>query len=115
MLYQHNNSTLLASHRRAVYYPPDGMGRDSYIRTDNGGTNSAYRCQGVPELGNFMKFGPNSKSLRPASHTKFHKYASDGSGRDKYVVAGHGGQYNEGDPNGALLIKFRQTLRDGGW
>lgn len=38
----------MGSHRRAVYYPPDGTGRDSYIRTDNGGTNIAYRCQGVP-------------------------------------------------------------------
>lgn len=48
MIHQHNHSTLLGSHRRAVYYPPDGTGRDSYIRTDNGGTNIAYRTQGVP-------------------------------------------------------------------
>lgn len=116
MLYQHNQSTLLGGMRRSVYYPPDGMGRDSYIRTDNGGTNAAFKCQGVPELGNYMKFGPIvNKSYRPSSSTKYHKYTSDGSGRDKYVVAGHGGQYNESDPNGVLLIKFRQTLRDGGW
>lgn len=48
MIHQHNASTLLGSHRRAVYYPPDGSGRDSYIRTNNGGTNIYYKCQGVP-------------------------------------------------------------------
>jgi hypothetical protein len=86
MLHQHNHSTLLGSHRRAVYYPPDGSGRDSYIQTDNGGTNVVYRKQGVPHLGNFMKFGEHSRTFRPASYTRFQKYASDGSGRDKYVV-----------------------------
>lgn len=48
MIHQHNHSTLLGSKRRAVYYPPDGSGRDSYIRSDNGGTNITYKCQGVP-------------------------------------------------------------------
>lgn len=76
----------MGSHRRAVYYPPDGTGRDSYIRTDNGGTNIPYRCQGVPELGNYMKFGAVYKGYRPMSYTRFQKYASDGTGRDKYVV-----------------------------
>ena len=86
MIHRHNESTLLGSKRRAVYYPPDGSGRDSYIRTDNGGTNIIYKCQGVPELGNFMKFGAINKTYKPASFTRFQKYASDGSGRDKYVV-----------------------------
>ena len=86
MMHQHNASTLLGYQRRAVYYPPDGSGRDNYIRTDNGGTNIAYRCQGVPELGNFMKFGPPNRAFRPCSYTRFQKYASDGSGRDQYVV-----------------------------
>lgn len=48
MIFEHNRSTSLGHHRRAVYYPPDGSGRDAYIRTDNGGTNSVYKCQGVP-------------------------------------------------------------------
>jgi hypothetical protein len=115
MLHQHNHSTLLASKRQSIYYPPDGSGRDAYIRTDNGGTNIAYRLQGVPELGNFMKFGPSKKGYRPGSYTRYQKYLSDGSGRDKYVVSGHGGQYNEEDENSLLLIKFRETMRDGGW
>lgn len=33
-----------------------------------------------------MKFGPTSRGYRPASYTRFQKYASDGTGRDKYVV-----------------------------
>ncbi len=86
MLHQHNHSTLLGNHRQSVYYPPTGTGRDSYIMTNNGGTNIKYTCQGVPELGNYMKFGEYNRSYRPASYTRFQKYASDGSGRDKYVV-----------------------------
>ena len=86
MMHAHNHSTLLGYKKRAVYYPPTGTGRDSYIMTDNGGTNSKYTCQGVPELGNYMKFGPINRSFKPASYTRFQKYTSDGSGRDKYVV-----------------------------
>jgi hypothetical protein len=48
MLHSHNHSTLLGYKRKAVYYPPTGTGRDSYIMTDNGGTNNKYTCQGVP-------------------------------------------------------------------
>jgi hypothetical protein len=33
-----------------------------------------------------MKFGPNAKVVKPASFGKFQKYASDGTGRDQYVV-----------------------------
>jgi hypothetical protein len=33
-----------------------------------------------------MKFGPIHKGFRPASYTRFQKYASDGTGRDQYVV-----------------------------
>ena len=48
MIHKHNETTPLGQKRRAVYYPPDGSGRDNYIRSDNGGTNTNYRCQGVP-------------------------------------------------------------------
>lgn len=85
-MYAHNASTLLGSKRRSIYYPPTGTGRDTYIMIDNGGTNSKYTCQGVPELGNYMKFGPINRQFKPVSSTKFQKYASDGTGRDKYVV-----------------------------
>ncbi len=86
MLHMHNHSTLLGSKSRSIYYPPNGTGRDSYIMTDNGGTNVNFKCQGVPELGNYMKFGSINRSYKPASHTRFQKYISDGSGRDNYVV-----------------------------
>jgi hypothetical protein len=115
MLHQHNPSTPLSYQRQSIYYPPDGTGRDAYIRTDNGGTNIAYRIQGVPETGNFMKFGSVRKATKPGSYTRYQKYLSDGSGRDKYVISRQGGQYNEEDENSVLLIKFRTTMRDGGW
>ena len=86
MMHQHNHSSLLGGHRRAIYYPPDGTGRDNYIRTDNGGTNSVYKCQGVPEFGNYMKFGQLGRTFKPHSYSRSQKYISDGTGRDKYVV-----------------------------
>ena len=86
MLHSHNHSTHLGSFGKSVYYPPTGTGRDSYIMTNNGGTNAKYTCQGVSETGNFMKFGASSRGYKPASYTRFQKYCSDGTGRDKYVV-----------------------------
>ena len=85
-MYAHNDSTLLGAKRRSIYYPPTGTGRDTYIMIDNGGTNSKYNRQGVPDLGNFMKFGPLNRTFKPLSNPKMQKYASDGSGRDNYVV-----------------------------
>ena len=98
MIHQHNHSSLLGGKRRAVHYPPTGTGRDTYIMTDNGGTNINYRCQGVPETGNFMKFGSLNKTYKPCSYTRFQKYVSDGTGRDKYVVYSscHVGRITEG-------------------
>ena len=86
MIHQHNHSTLLGYKRRSVYYPPTGTGRDTYIMNDNGGTNMNYTPQGVPQLGNYMKFGPYNRSYKPSSYTRFQKYVSDGTGRDQYVV-----------------------------
>ena len=86
MMHQLNESTSLASKRKAVHYPPDGTGRDAYIQTDNGGTNIGSRCQGVPELGAFMKFGGLHRTFKPASTTHFQRYTSDGTGRDNYVM-----------------------------
>lgn len=85
MIHQHNQSTLLAGHRRAIYYPPTGTGRDTYIMHDNGGTNTPYYPQGAPHLGNYMKFGEFNRTYKPRSHTRFQKYVSDGTGRDQYV------------------------------
>ena len=82
----HNHSTPLGDKARAIYYPPTGTGRDTYIMTDNGGTNINYRCQGVPETGNYLKFGSFNRSYKPCSYTRFQKYVSDGTGRDQYVV-----------------------------
>ena len=86
MKHMHNHSTLLGDKARAIYYPPTGTGRDTYIMTDNGGTNINYRPQGVPQTGNFMKFGAINRSYKPCSYTRFQKYVSDGTGRDQYVV-----------------------------
>lgn len=32
-----------------------------------------------------------------------------------YYRSGHGGQYHEDEETKSLLVKFRNTMRDGGW
>lgn len=59
----------LGAKKKAVHYFSDGTGRDSYIQNDNGGTNITYKCQGVPEYGNFMKFGNSHKTSKSSSTT----------------------------------------------
>ena len=86
MLHQHNHGVEIGEKRHAIYYPPTGTGRDTYIMTNNGGTNVVYHPQGVAELGNYMKFGPSNRKVRPASFGKIQKVVSDGTGRDQYVM-----------------------------
>jgi hypothetical protein len=70
----------------AVFYPPLGDGRDSYIMVNNGGTTTPTAGLAVAELGNFMKFGHFSRTIRPTAAQHTHKYNVDGSGRDTYVL-----------------------------
>lgn len=86
MIYQHNHSTLLGYKQRSILYPPNGTGRDTYIMTNNGGTSVSHTHQGVASLGNYMKFGPYNRKYKPVSNTRFQKYISDGTGRDRYIL-----------------------------
>jgi hypothetical protein len=95
MIYQHIHSTQLGSKRQAIHYLNDGSGRDTYIGINNGGTNIPNTTQTIPKGGNYMKFGPVKSTFNPVVYTRHHKYLSDGTGRDVYVISGHGGQFNE--------------------
>lgn len=99
MSYQRSASSELSHLRRAIFYPPTGTGRDSYIMVNNGGTSAPIKLQGVPKSGNFMKFGRVYSSSKPVSMDRHKRYVSDGTGRDNYI------RYSDiyKVPNGKLL------------
>ena len=86
MNWQNSTTTELYSHRKAIFYPPTGTGRDSYIMVDNGGTSAPVRTPGVAPHGHFMKFGRVYSSTKPVSMDRYQRYQSDGSGRDNYIT-----------------------------
>jgi len=70
---------------KVTHYLPDGLGRDRYIATDNGGfgpmqsVESSKRRQMV-----YSSF--RSRQPAPRLAAAAFKYASDGSGRDFYIT-----------------------------
>ena len=101
MNWQNSTTSQLSGLRRAIFYPPTGTGRDSYIMINNGGTSAAFRTQGVATHGNFMKFGRVYSSNRPVSMDRHQKYVADGTGRDNYITY----KYIYLDRNGTLLAQ----------
>lgn len=86
MNWQTSTATSLGHLRQAVFYPPTGTGRDSYIMINNGGTSTSQRPQGVPNHGNFMKFGRVYSQTKPVSMDRHRRYLADGTGRDNYIT-----------------------------
>ena len=95
------------SHYAKPSYGPDGFGRDSYVRIDNGGFTMANypTAKGasdgmVPNHKFLMGMGKHSKgspkTYTNASSAKKTTYKMNGTGRDTYIGKGNGGlQPNE--------------------
>ena len=70
---------------KITHYQPNGLGRDRYIASDNGGfgplnlSESTHRRQMV-----YSSF--RSKLPAPRLAAAAFKYSSDGSGRDFYIT-----------------------------
>lgn len=86
MAWQNSTTSDLSHLRRAIFYPPTGTGRDSYIMVNNGGTSTSIKPQGVATHGNFMKFGRVHSSSKPVSMDRHQRYMNDGTGRDNYIT-----------------------------
>ena len=80
---------------KVSFYRSDGTGRDSYIKSNNGGLLSKDRihqlAQPRPEKNRNFSFCKGTYGRHPYSYNlanpkKFVHYVSDGSGRDFYVV-----------------------------
>ena len=87
-------------HVKYATYWGDGLGRDSYIVTGNGGLRSGDAVQA--EINTGFQAKTNSSRLYTNQNHQFKRlvgskdatalrYFGDGSGRDSYVVADSGG------------------------
>ena len=107
-------------HPKYATYWGDGMGRDSYIITGNGGLVgdgnmpktspwTGYQ-QTTPTTHMFINQAHHAK--RPNGHKEATavKYFGDGSGRDSYVVADSGGMIPKYSTKG-VLGNFYNSLR----
>ena len=86
-------------HQKYASWYGDGTGRDTYVIVSNGGlTHVDKNYMTGPKGKRGLGYQPPKRDISPPSH----KYISDGSGRDSYVISNHGG----------LVSDFRCTFTD---
>ena len=95
------------------HYLPDGNGRDTYIKVNEGGLshckNQGLSLQILPSYEKWTNLKTNRVgSFQPS--TKNYHYKYDGSGRDNYIGFNNGGnsQVFQGKSS---LIDFKVNLR----
>ena len=66
-----------------IHYLPDGLGRDDYINSDNGGLLRNIHVGLKKEAFQYPKFNHLYNLKKDAFSVK---YRSDGTGRDSYVT-----------------------------
>ena len=102
---------------KVVYYKPDGTGRDTYIKNDNGGLlshDAVHRLKPKPSPDRSrMIFGKTYVApLPPKMENRFPHYISDGSGRDFYVTHNEGGNSSVHRWRNQVDFRFKSQLRD---
>ena len=65
-------------------YEPDGIGRDTYIDTNNGGLYVRHRPASAMSVGTFVSIKRPENNLCDLS-AKRSNYAYNGTGRDSYI------------------------------
>ncbi len=94
---------------KITHYLPDGLGRDRYIATDNGGFGVRESIESKQRRQmNYSTFRTRQPAPRLAAAA--FKYASDGSGRDFYITVDSGGMYPAYVPGGRRDV-FKESLR----
>ncbi|CAI2380273.1 unnamed protein product [Moneuplotes crassus] len=89
-----NKTGGLGTHGKTLYYKTDGTGRDTYIKSDNGGMTSVISPVKWPEVGTFTTKNQYA-SPSPTKPIPIVYYRSDGSGRDNYITSSSGGFHPE--------------------
>ena len=73
-----------------VNYFADGTGRDTFVKTDNGGFFKAYHPVPAMPVTSFVQ-RKRYEPPAPVMHSKGVQYHSDGTGRDSYIGFNKGG------------------------
>ena len=94
---------------KAVYYPTDGTGRDSYITHTNGGLCAPHQLAGAADVGT-LRSKSFVREAMPRMNAKNLFYAPNGTGRDSYIVNGSGGFCPPGQ-TAAYKCTFVEQLR----
>ena len=86
---QVSNTQVYPSAFRVNYFA-DGTGRDTFVKTDNGGFFKAFTPAQAPPVTSFVqrrRYDPPA----PVIHSRAVQYHSDGTGRDSYIGFNKGG------------------------
>jgi hypothetical protein len=89
-------------------YMGDGSGRDTYVVLNNGGLTNCDK--------NYMMSRPFRRTQQnfnpsPQKEATAHKYQSDGSGRDSYVISNSGGLVSDFHGSNRADVNFVSGLR----
>lgn len=103
-------------HPKSQFYQSDGSGRDKYIWHNNGGLAASNLPK--PELA-VSSFRPKRMPSAPGppAAVKTVRYASNGTGRDTYILRGCGGfeqQMTMYSPKATFYMSLREQSRRGG-
>ncbi len=89
-------------------YSGDGSGRDTYVVLNNGGLTSTEKrhMMSRPFRNTYTNFNPS-----PQKEAVAHKYHSDGTGRDSYVIRNSGGLVSDYVGTNRADVNFVSGLR----
>ena len=90
-------------------YSPDGIGRDTYIETNNGGLYSRHRPASAMSVGTFLSIRRPENNLCDVG-TKRTNYNYNGTGRDSYIGVTNGGFY-PAKPTAEYANNYPNSLR----
>ena len=93
-----------------VNYFSDGTGRDTFVKTNNGGFYKGYKPAPAPPVTSFMsrrRYEPPA----PVMKSRGVQYHSDGTGRDSYIGFNAGGLTVYGSKIVDNVTAFKSDLR----
>ena len=91
-------------------YFADGTGRDTFVKTDNGGFFKGYKPAPAYPVTSFVqkrRYDPPA----PCIHSRAVQYHSDGTGRDSYINFNKGGLSVYGSKVEHHMDTYKRSLR----
>ena len=99
---------------RGTIYQPNGAGRDGYIFMNNGGFAHPKEPRKQFHPGTMYNQSLHAAQKRekfPHLHSRPVHYKEDGTGRDTYILTGHGGLEHSSGKQKEYRSAFKDSLR----